>query len=364
MPRTVIVLLALACSTALAIAQTAKTLDIYVVDVEGGNAVLFVTPAGESVLIDTGNGGAGAARDAERIAAAARDAGLSKIDHLIITHFHNDHVGGLSELAKRVPILEFIDHGPNTQPNPAVDGFLQGEYRELYTKTKHTIAKPGDRIPVAGVEWRIVTSAAQVLQTPLAGKALPNPLCAAYTPQTGVTLTEDDQSVGSVITFGRFRTIHLGDLTLNRQYDLMCPANRLGVVDLLIAARHGNVNAELLTHAINPRVIVTNNGTRKGAPPDAMKIFYSAPRVEDVWQIHFSQLAGQEYSVPGLFIANTFDEQPVALSIAPFVAPPQGQQAPPAPEHNGRAYYFRISAQQDGAFTVANLRNGFSRTYR
>jgi len=245
-----------------------------------------------------------------------------------------------------------------------VDGFLQGEYRELYTKTKHTIAKPGDRIPVAGVEWRIVTSAAQVLQTPLAGKALPNPLCAAYTPQTGVTLTEDDQSVGSVITFGRFRTIHLGDLTLNRQYDLMCPANRLGVVDLLIAARHGNVNAELLTHAINPRVIVTNNGTRKGAPPDAMKIFYSAPRVEDVWQIHFSQLAGQEYSVPGLFIANTFDEQPVALSIAPFVAPPQGQQAPPAPEHNGRAYYFKISAQQDGAFTVANLRNGFSRTYR
>ena len=104
MPRTAMVLLALACSTALAIAQTAKTLDVYVVDVEGGNAVLFVTPAGESVLIDTGNGGAGAARDAERIAAAARDAGLSKIDHLIITHFHNDHVGGLSELAKRVPI--------------------------------------------------------------------------------------------------------------------------------------------------------------------------------------------------------------------------------------------------------------------
>ena len=230
------------CAT-MAVAQTRKTLDMYVVDVEGGNAVLFVTPSGESMLVDSGNGGAGAVRDAERIVAAAKDAGVTAIDHLITTHYHGDHIGGLAELTARIPIKEFIDHGPNTQPNPAIDPFLQGGYRELYTKTRHTVAKPGDKIPIAGVDWRIVTSAMQVIKTPLQGKAIPNPYCANFTPQQGVNLTEDDQSLGSFITFGKFRTIHLGDLTLNRQFELMCPMNRLGTVDLLIAARHGNVNA-------------------------------------------------------------------------------------------------------------------------
>ena len=345
--------------------RTAKTtLDIYVIDVEGGNAVLFVTPSGESVLIDSGNTGMGAVRDAERIVAAAKDAGLTKIDHLITTHYHGDHIGGLAELAARIPIMEFIDHGPNVQPNPTTDAFLQGGYRELYTKTKHTVAKPGDKIPVAGLDWRVATSAAQVVQTPFQGRAVPNPYCAKFTPLSGVNITEDDQSLGSVITFGKFRTIHLGDLTLNRQFDLMCPNNRIGTVDLMLASRHGNVNAEILTHAINPRVIITNNGTRKGAQPEAMKIFFSSPRVEDVWQIHFSQLAGQEYTVPGMFIANLFDQQLESMPVAPFAPPPQGQQAPPAPEHNGRAYYFKISAGQDGGFTVTNTRNGFSKTYR
>ena len=364
--RLFLVLLALMFPAA-AVSQTrtaSTTLDIYIVDVEGGNAVLFVTPSGESVLIDSGNAGAGAVRDAERIVAAAKDAGLTKIDHLITTHYHGDHVGGLAELAARIPILEFIDHGPNVQPNPTTDEFLQGGYRELYTKTKHTVVKPGDRIPVAGVDWRVATSAGQVVQAPLQGGAVGNAYCASFTPQTGVNLTEDDQSLGSVITFGRFRTMHLGDLTLNRQFDLMCPANRIGTVDLLLAARHGNVNAEFLTHAVNPRVIITNNGTRKGAQPDAMKIFFSSPRVEDVWQIHFSLLAGQEHTVPGLFIANLFDQPLDSMPVAPYAPPPQGQQAPAAPEHNGRAYYFKVSAEESGAFTVTNTRNGFSRTYR
>ena len=361
-----LVVLVLLLSTTFAAAQTGPkrtTLDIYVVDVEGGTAVLFVPPSGESVLIDSGNGGAGAVRDAERIVAAAKDAGVTRIDHLITTHYHGDHIGGLAELATRIPIMEFIDHGPNAQPNPAIDAFLQGGYRDLYTKTKHTIAKPGDKVSVAGLDWRIATSAAQVVQTPLQGKAVANRACPGAPPLTGVNLTEDDQSVGSVMTFGKFRTILLGDLTLNRQFDLMCPSNRLGAMDLLLAARHGNVNADFLVNALNPRVIVTNNGTRKGAPADAMKIFFAAPRVEDVWQLHFSQLGGQEYTVPGMFIANLFDQPLEAMPVAPFVPPPQGQPATPAPEHNGRAYYIKISAQQDGAFTVMNTRNGFSKTY-
>src|ERR1700741_1672888 len=120
-------LLVLALSMAFPAAQTrtGKTLDIYVVDVEGGNATLFVTPAGESVLIDTGNGGAAASRDAGRIMAAVKEAGLSQIDTLITTHWHGDHFGGMAEFASRIPIKNFIDHGPNMQANPTVDAFLQ-----------------------------------------------------------------------------------------------------------------------------------------------------------------------------------------------------------------------------------------------
>ncbi len=135
-------------------ARATKTLDIYVVDVEGGNATLFISPSGESLLIDTGNGGMGAVRDAGRIVEAARDAGITQIDHLIITHWHGDHYGGLAELASRIPIRHFIDHGPNIQPNEATDAFLQTTYPALYAKATHTVVKPGDTIPVAGLGVR------------------------------------------------------------------------------------------------------------------------------------------------------------------------------------------------------------------
>jgi beta-lactamase superfamily II metal-dependent hydrolase len=341
--------------------RTAKPLDIYVVDVEGGNAVLFVTPSGESVLIDTGNGGPGAARDAERVAEAVHDAGIKQIDHLIITHYHNDHIGALAELAARVSISEFIDHGTNVQPGPNIDPVMQ-KYAELYSKAKHTIVKPGDKVPAAGLDWRIVAAAAQTIKTPLPGGGKPNPYCANFKAQNNPQ-TEDDQSVGSVITFGKFRTIHLGDLTMDRQFDLMCPNNRIGTVNLMLLGRHGNVNSELLVHALRPYAAIMNNGTRKGGQPDSMKVLFASPGLEDIWQMHFSQLGGQEYTVPGMFIANGLDEQQVAIPVEPMPAPAQGQQAPPAPVHNGKAYYFKVSAQQDGSFTVTNTRNGFSKTY-
>ena len=142
-----------------------KTLDIYVIDVEGGNATLFVSPQRESLLIDTGNTGAAATRDAERIVAAAKDAGLQQIDHLITTHWHGDHFGGMAELAKRIPIREFIDHGPNTQPAAATDTFLKDAYPQLYAKAKHTVAKPGDKIAVAGLDVRVVTSAGETIKS-------------------------------------------------------------------------------------------------------------------------------------------------------------------------------------------------------
>src|SRR5437867_7789881 len=117
MRTTLVSLLAVACLAAPAVAQNraAKPLTIYVIDVEGGNATLFVTPSGETVLIDTGNGGNQAARDAGRILEAAKDAGVTKIDHLIITHWHGDHSGGLAEVARQLPIAHYYDHGANVQ---------------------------------------------------------------------------------------------------------------------------------------------------------------------------------------------------------------------------------------------------------
>src|SRR5437899_3161551 len=144
-------LLASALAVAFAAAQARNTLDIYVVDVEGGNATLFVSPSGQSLLMDTGNAN-GAVRDAERIMAAARDAGLTRIDHLIITHWHGDHYGGMEELAKRIPIKHFIDHGPNQQPAPGPDEFLAKVYPRLIANAKHTVAKPGDKIPITGLD--------------------------------------------------------------------------------------------------------------------------------------------------------------------------------------------------------------------
>ena len=152
---------------------------------------------------------------------------LDDIDAVVLTHLHGDHFGGMAELAKQIPIKEFIDHGPNVQPAEAPDAFLKDVYPGLYAKAKHTVAKPSDRIQVAGLDWRIVSSAGQMLKTALPGAGRPNPYCAAYKPQDPDP-TENAQSVGSVVTFGKFRVAHLGDVTWNKEFDLMCPMNRVG----------------------------------------------------------------------------------------------------------------------------------------
>src|SRR5215472_3809882 len=144
-------------------AQNRTTLDVYVVDVEGGNGTLFVTPAGESVLIDTGNAGdIPSKRDAGRIMDAVKDAGLTQIDHLILTHYHGDHFGGMAVLASQIPIKEFIDHGPNVQPGAGAD-WERDVYPKLYANAKHTVAKAGDKIALKGVDWRIVSSAGEMI---------------------------------------------------------------------------------------------------------------------------------------------------------------------------------------------------------
>ena len=349
-PALIHALLVLCVAYPAAQTRASKTLDIYVTDVEGGNATLFVAPSGESVLIDTGNGGAAASRDAGRIMAAIKEAGVAQIDALITSHWHGDHMGAMAELAGRIPIRRFLDHGPNVQPAAAIDEFLQKTYPGLVAKAAHTVVKAGDVMPLKGVDWRFVTSAREIISRPLPGAGAANPHCEGFTPHTvnpvsGQPLgnTEDEHSVGSHVTFGRFRMMYLADFPWNKEYELMCPLNRIGTVELLMVSRHGqhSSNSPALVHALRPRVGVINNGMRKGGQPETMRVLYSSPGLEDLWQLHVAQLSGAEYAIPAVFVANTGDD----------------------PQHDP-AYWIKISAESNGAFTVTNSRNGFSKSYR
>ena len=326
MSRTFLCAVAVGLAAAVGSAQTraVRTLDIYVVDVEGGNATLFVSPSGGSLLMDAGNGGAGAARDAGRIVEAAKAAGLTQIDHMVVTHWHGDHFGGLAELAARFPIRHFIDHGPTVQKSEAAETFIQTTYPTLYAGASRTVVKPGDAIPVSGLGVSVVTSNGDLIRAPLPGAGAPNPLCGS--PKAVNAIPEDPESVGALVTFGRFRVLHLGDLTSDKEYGLVCPVNRIGTIDVLLGLHHGQdtSNSEPFVHAVRPKVAVMNNGTRKGGWPEVMKTLFTSPRFEDLWQMHFSLLSGQEYTVAGVFIANLVDDPPAAMPIAP-ISPPADQ---------------------------------------
>ena len=314
MRATLATLIALTMCASAPAAQTkpSKTLDIYLSDTEGGKAALFVSPSGETVLVDTGNP---AARDTDRIMAMLADAGVKELDYVILTHYHVDHVGGLQELAKRVPIKHYIDHGPSVEEREQVQGF-QAVYAELYAKAKHTVAKPGDKLPVTGLDWRIVSSAGKSITAPLPGGGKPNPACAGVTPRNESPTDDNGQSVGSVITFGKFRTIDLGDLLWNKEQDFMCPNNLIGTVDLYIASHHGidASGSPALVHGLQPRVAIEQNGTRKGGTLQTNKTLYSSPGFEDLWQLHWSYNVGTEYNPAGIFIAN-IDEPAVIATV-------------------------------------------------
>ena len=346
-------------------AQTQESLEIYLIDVEGGGATLFVSPAGETLLIDTGNGGQNAARDTRRIRDAMDDAGVADIDHLITTHWHGDHYGAMQELASRVPVRHYVDHGASVESSARVAEFLNTTYRALYEGAEHTVVTPGDRISLAGIDITVVASAKRVIDRPLPGRGGPNPYCADFVSQAEDN-GENAQSVGILVRFGEFRVLHLGDLTVNTEFELMCPNNPFGTVDLFVVSHHGQPisNAKVLVHAIEARVAILNNGTRKGGQPEAMRVLYSAPGLEDLWQLHFSQLSGQEYTVPGLFIANPVDDVQEVMPIAPLTGPSRGAGAPPRPVHNGDAHWIKVSGHGDGSFTVTNSRNGFTKEYR
>jgi beta-lactamase superfamily II metal-dependent hydrolase len=336
------------------------TLDIYVVDTEGGKAALYVSPSGETVLIDTGNPGA---RDRERILDVIKAAGVTKIDHLISTHYHVDHIGGLAALAQRIPVAHFIDHGANVENPEQVNGF-RAAYDSILAKAKHTVAKPGDRVMVAGLDWRIVQSAGKSITTPVAGAGASNAAaCARFQRKPDPARPDDNsQSVGSVITFGRFRVLDLGDLLWNNEHDLVCPRNMIGPIDLYMVTHHGlaSSGSPTLVHSVRPRVAVMQNGTSKGGAPATFETLRTSPGLEDVWTLHWTYDAGVEHNSPGAFIANV---ESAATIASVLTAAPGARPTPPSDPAHTPAHYIKISARRDGSFTVTNTRNGFSKAY-
>jgi beta-lactamase superfamily II metal-dependent hydrolase len=347
-----------------------RTLDIYFIDTEGGQATLYLAPSGQAVLVDAGNPGG---RDTDRIMATLADAGVKALDYLLLTHYHVDHVGGVPELAKRIPIRHFIDHGPTVEPDEQVVGFSQA-YAELHGKVGHTVVRPGDTLPIRGVDWYIVSAAGKPLTRPLPGAGGPNPNCGSFKPQENTRVPDENaQAVGSVVVYGKFRTINLADLLWNNEFNLVCPNNLVGAAEVYVTSHHGlaQSGSEALVYAIQPRVAIMNNGTRKGGAVQTFQILHGSPGLEDLWLLHWSYNGGIEHNPAGVFIANV-DDAPTIASV--ITAPPQGARGggpgsggPPGGRgnvHTGPAYLIKVSAQADGSFTVTNTRNGFSKTYK
>ena len=341
--------------------QAQETLDIYFIDTEGGQATLFVSPGEQSMLVDTGFAGnaatapppAGSAspaaagrpavgRDAGRILAVLSQAEVTVLDYVVITHYHGDHVGGAAELAGRIPIRNFVDHGPYTvelQPNRSA-GFVA--YRTVRDRARAIVPKAGDKIPIAGLDVLVVSSAGELLTTPIPGApaaGAPNPLCRNAQMKVPDPTPENTESIGLVVRYGNFRLLTLGDLTWNQEHRLVCPNNWLGTFDVFHTSRHGDPNssAPQMVHALRARAAVMNNGERKGGAPEVWRIVREAPGLEDLWQLHRSAAGAATHNSPEQFLANV--------------------------NETDHGHYLKMSVRPDGSFAIVNERNRFTKEY-
>ncbi|HEX4594700.1 MAG TPA: MBL fold metallo-hydrolase [Bryobacteraceae bacterium] len=315
-------------------------LEIYFVDVEGGGATLIVTPSGESLLADTGSPRPDD-RDAKRIAQAAKLAGLKKLDYVLITHFDSDHSGGAPALAKLIPVDRFLDHGDSIETNAPRDMERWKAYLSV-ASGKRTSPKPGDRVALKGVRLTIVSSNGAVLAKAINGGKSNATLC-KDAQQKDPDKTENARCLGFLLAFGKFTFLDLGDLTWDKEMELACPLNKLGMVTLYQATMHGFFNDRsgppAHIDAILPQVVIVNNGARKGLLPPAYERIAKIPGIEDIWQNHLS-LANDA-------LHNTSQDRIANLE--------------PTDECQGR--WLKVRVESDGKYTVTNSRNNFSKTY-
>jgi competence protein ComEC len=335
---------AFAVSLALGNAGTANAddhtaLEIYFVDVEGGQATLFVTPGGQSLLIDTGWPG-NEGRDADRIVKVAKTAGVSKLDFVLVTHFHTDHVGGVPQLAERIPIGTFLDHGENreTTDGPTVQGWEAYQKLLASGKYKRMVLKPGDSLPLQNLQATVVSSDGALIANPLPGAGQSNANCSSLE-RYPADQTENARSLGVEINFGKLRILDLGDLPRDKEIELMCPATKIGKVDIYIVSHHGwyQSGTPALVNAIAPRVAIMDNGAKKGGSPSTWDVLEKSPGLEGLWQLHYSEEGGRTHNVS-----------------APFIANPDGPDA---------ANYLKLTAWPDGHFSVFNSRTQNTKQY-
>jgi beta-lactamase superfamily II metal-dependent hydrolase len=340
----------------------AETLDFYFMDVEEGSATLIVLPSGRTMLIDGGNPGSGN-RDTRRFLALAKQIGIRQIDYLVVTHYHGDHYGAAPEISRNLPIVNWVDHGPNVEHDKdeewqkhwliQCNEALYSEYLRARKDSKHIVVKAGDKFSIDEMQVQIVSSAGTMITTPLPGAGQPNPAC-EITPLRSADETEDGQSVATVISFGQFRYAFLGDLTWNKSRELFCPNNLIGRVDVYETTHHGmsieretseirwgrSCCSEAEVFGLHPRVAILNSGEKyhRLGTPRAWQVIHGSPGLEDFWQLHYEAEGGKENNVPEQYIAN--------LSAV-----------------NCQGHWIKLSAEQNGAFTVTNSRNKFTKKY-
>jgi beta-lactamase superfamily II metal-dependent hydrolase len=311
-------------------------LQIYFVDVEGGQATLIVSPSGQSLLVDTGWPGG---RDADRIVAAAKAAGLQQIDYVLITHYHRDHVGGVPDLAKRFKIGTLVDHGPNQEDaaDPRED---YASYQKIVSAYKHLSMAPGEGLPMKDITVRVLTAAGTHIDSPLPGAGEANPYCPTED-KYAADKTENARSLGISVSYGNFKFLDLGDLTKDKEIELMCPNNLLGTVDLFLVSHHGweQSNSKALVWALHPRVAIMDNGAHKGGSASVWQTVHDSPGLQGFWQVDYAVDAGKDHTVAEEFIANP-------------------------DEKNDVGNFIRARAKPDGSFTVFNTRNHEEKSYK
>ncbi len=303
-------------------ADPPKGIDIHFVDTEGGAATLIVTPAGESVLIDCGNPGK---RDAERIHKAAEKAGLKQIDHLVITHWHGDHYGGIERLATLIPIKAFYDHGIPESLSEDKKGFatLIQPYKE-FSKGKQKTLKPGDEIALKQTDGK---PALKLFCLCGDGKVIPDRPDAPKNPiakdrkAKPVDTSDNARSLGFLLSYGDFRFVDLGDLTWNIEYELVHPTDKIGLVDVYQVTHHGLdiSNNPVLINTVKPRVAICNNGARKGAAAFVIATLRRVEGIEAIYQLHKNLTVGEAENTDAAFIANKEADckgEGISLSVA------------------------------------------------
>ena len=330
-------------------AQTAQAnnLLIYAIDVEGGQSTLLVdTKTHASLLVDTGwramSPHDDPDRDVSRIQAAMADAGITRIDHVLITHFHVDHVGGVPELVKHVSVGEFLDHGVNREDSDITRHDYAAYIKAIEGKPRR-IVHPGDTISIPGLTALVLTAdgehiAADPRVLGPGVKTAPNPLCATE-PKWDLDDTENPRSAGVLIRFGKFRFLDLGDLTKAREIPLVCPDNLIGTVDLYLVNHHGmNLsNSRAFVDAIHPRVAIMDNGAHKAGMPEAWQTVHESPGLQDLWMLHTAEGSDVAHNSADALIANL--------------------------KGGTDGNWIKVVASPDGSFSVTNARTGQTRDY-